>query len=582
MESSARPGILHVTMQPHSSLELAQFHDWYNNEHGPWRLRYPFFSNGFRYRATDLADSASIDGGSIPSTKSVDTGLKDLAEWMALYDVTDMAEMQKAPYTDLRKQPMQSQREMDTMKQIDVDRRFYDLVDVSQNSTFTPLEKVDMDGEGNTMLAISLVLTSGKKDDWSKWYQEAHLPLIKGLPGWKRTRHFETATVDSRPVHEILLLHEFEPSFDFPSKTEFGNMVASSWGTTSGLATQTQIRTYKLYYTFGPAPRELDALSTNSYRQTHKHAPHRTFTIPSSVSMTGLPIVESYITTSDGTVLPYTLTGSAQQSAPVIVLSNSILTLPGIWTQFLTEFFAHEQNTAYRVLTYVSREQNDNFCKTTAVTADVLADDVVQLLDALRIKKAKAIVGVSLGGVTALCCGLRQSARFDAFVACDTMSKNLPGADQVWQERIAVCESEGAVDALSREKIVGVQMAEATTRRWFAPESYDGNDMEENLKGVRDMVTSTSLDGFKASVQALWNYDFTQDVENMNSKSTSERIKSMFLVGLKDGVLPPTMQKMADALEGSDFVGIQDAGHLPMVEQPKATADAVSAFLAKV
>jgi hypothetical protein len=34
--------------------------------------------------------------------------LKEMPEWMAIYDVADMAKMLKAPYTDLRKQPMQS------------------------------------------------------------------------------------------------------------------------------------------------------------------------------------------------------------------------------------------------------------------------------------------------------------------------------------------------------------------------------------------------------------------------------------------------------------------------------------------
>ena len=105
-DASAQPGMLYVTMKPNPELSSDQFHDWYNNEHGPMRLRFPFFANGFRYRATDLGNPAT----------------KEAPEWLAWYDVTDMLEMTKEPYTALRQPPIQSQRERDTMKQIKVDR----------------------------------------------------------------------------------------------------------------------------------------------------------------------------------------------------------------------------------------------------------------------------------------------------------------------------------------------------------------------------------------------------------------------------------------------------------------------------
>ncbi|KAK5093469.1 hypothetical protein LTR16_007530, partial [Cryomyces antarcticus] len=60
------PGVLYVTMQPASSLPTAQFQDWYNNEHGPTRLRLSFIENGFRYRAKDLKEAGS----------------KEMPEWM--------------------------------------------------------------------------------------------------------------------------------------------------------------------------------------------------------------------------------------------------------------------------------------------------------------------------------------------------------------------------------------------------------------------------------------------------------------------------------------------------------------------
>ena len=82
-------------MQPQPSLPTAQFQDWYNNEHGPGRLRLPFCENGFRYCGTDLEGSG-----------------KGMPEWMAVYDITDMAEMNKETYLRLRRAGVQSQVEL--------------------------------------------------------------------------------------------------------------------------------------------------------------------------------------------------------------------------------------------------------------------------------------------------------------------------------------------------------------------------------------------------------------------------------------------------------------------------------------
>jgi pimeloyl-ACP methyl ester carboxylesterase len=138
------------------------------------------------------------------------------------------------------------------------------------------------------------------------------------------------------------------------------------------------------------------------------------------------------------------------------------------------------------------------------------------------------------------------------------------------------------MDVSIKIPIMGVQIAEATTRRWFTAESYGQSDKEEEVKRVKRTLNVNSLEGFKASVQALWNYDLNGDMENMNRRSTSERSRVMFLVGMEDRPLPGAMEAMAKTLEGSKFVGIQNAGHLPMVEKPKEVADVVSSFLAQM
>ncbi len=99
------PGMLYVTMQPQPGLSPDQFHEWYNNEHGPTRLRLPHvFSNGLRYRAADSREPV----------------------FLAAYDVTDMSLLTTPTYTSLRAN--RSPREAETIGQVDVVRFFVDLV----------------------------------------------------------------------------------------------------------------------------------------------------------------------------------------------------------------------------------------------------------------------------------------------------------------------------------------------------------------------------------------------------------------------------------------------------------------------
>ena len=129
------PGLLYVTMQPKGSLPDTQFHDWYNTEHGPLRLRLPFITNGFRFRATD---------GEKP-------------EYVALYDITDMDELTRKTYLDLRTDLIKTEREKKTMAQIDVGRLLYDLVDERSSPDFRPLEdQADTDAEtqGSVLIAV--------------------------------------------------------------------------------------------------------------------------------------------------------------------------------------------------------------------------------------------------------------------------------------------------------------------------------------------------------------------------------------------------------------------------------------------
>lgn len=489
---------------------------------------------------------------------------------MAVYDISDMDELTKDMYLRLRDPPVKSPRESATMAKIKIDRRLYDFVEERTSPNYTNLEDVGNGRKGNIIEASFYQVHDGKQEELDQWYREEHLEMLSKVPGWLRTRRFVTSAIDSKASFEFLALHEFSPSNGFGG-SEFQAAISTPWSKNidESVVKWKNLRGYDLYYTFGPAPRYLSSQLADWELTDPQSSRTRTF----SSSVSGNGAIESWITTVDGVEIPYRLEGSSDPDAPLIVLSNSILVTYGIWDGFIEAFFSNPENRKYRVLRYLKRGRNSK-CGETKITVDVLAADIISLLDALRVKQAAAIVGVSLGGCTTLNTALKYPERVASFVSCDTSAKSPAGNSKAWGQRIEVAESESAISPTSSEKIVGGKLAELTTKRWFLPASYDGGELEKKCWAVNEMVKNNSLEGFKKSVEALFEYDLQHEMK-------SAQVQGMFLVGGGDGVLPGTMKTMSEEYgNGARYQIIDGAGHLPMVEKPREVAEAVSTFLA--
>jgi pimeloyl-ACP methyl ester carboxylesterase len=492
---------------------------------------------------------------------------------MAIYDFDELEHLTKEPYLKLRSAPVQSQRERDTMKQIFVDRRNYDLVQEWKGDDFRDLQKVEHEGEKNVMIAVSFQLYDGKdkEDELAKWYAEEHVPLLQKVPGWRRTRRFVTSYLDLESGHrkekEFLALHEYAPKNGLGGP-EFIAATTTPWCDKiyKEVVKDRKRRVYDLYYTFGAAQRDLASLSDPST------SPFESTSGLISTHPGSSPAISSFITTPDGVDLPYRLEGSTSPSAPLLVLINSILTTHSIWDAFVPHFLHLTQNR-FRVLRYNARGRSALPASSTSpVTLSVLTSDLLALLDALRAPSA-SIVGVSLGGATALNAALTHPDRISAFVACDTNAFAPPSNAQAWNDRVAMCEKQGSTSS-SGEAVVGTDLAEATVRRWFVKESYNDASLAHEIEQVKEQVAANSLDGFKKGVTALHEYD-------VRDKMGGYQGKGAFLVGAGDGVLPKTMREnMAEKLGGGvELRVVEGAGHLPMVERPKEVAEFVAKFL---
>ncbi|KAL2789062.1 Thiolase, N-terminal domain-containing protein [Aspergillus keveii] len=527
---------------PRPSLPAAQFHDWYNSEHGPLRLRLPFVTNGFRYRAVDGVDP----------------------EWVAIYDITDMAELTRETYLALRGDGIKTPREKATMAQIDVGRKLYDLLQDKKAEDFVPLEDTpDAEAAGHVLISNTSTLPAdidpAKEEDLKRWYSDEHIPMLARVPGWRRSRLYMTASIDPKAPREFVAIHEFTAQNGLGGPEHKASMDTPWRSRVSGYLSSKTRRVYNWAYTFGPAPRELHSLTSPDTIGRWNSNDKRTRTIPHATR----PAVESFITTPDGVDIPYRLEGSTNPLAPVVVLSNSILVDYSIWDAFVDRFVQDPRNAQFRILRYNTRGRYAAAGE-MAVTVDVLAGDIIALLDALRIPTA-TLIGVSLGGVTVLNTSLLYPDRVTTFISCDTNSSAPETNRKAWNDRAAIAEAEGTTHAETGEAIIGEELSEVTTRRWFVPVSYETQpDVPARVK------ESTAM-------QALCAYDVRERMANA-------KVRGLFVAGEGDGVLPKTMKQMAADLKvqgvpEAELKIVPKAGHLPMVEQPEAFAGVVNEYL---
>lgn len=587
-----------MAMQPREGLPIEEFHDWYNNEHGPTRLRLPFVTNGFRFRATDL--DAKPDGKTP----------EEWPEWLAVYDITDMSELQSEAYLRLRTDEVKSQREKDVMSKIMVDRRLFDFVEeVKSEENFVPLENFLDAPKGNEqprlMNCVIQTIQPGQEEEFHKWYREEHMPMMSKIPGFLRIRRFKTSSIGatpSTPTQWVSLIEWAKSAAGTPDHVAL-NSTPWRMKAQKEYVAEKSYRQYRHYYTFGPAPRDLQPLDNAkpfvSPDGLTKVMPHNAASDAASASASApaaapasalagtiqhTHAVESYITTADGVDLHFRLEGSGDQHAPLIVLSNCILADYSIWDGFLERFFARDGNKAkYRVVRYLTRGRTSDIggAQSQPITVDTLSSDIITILDALRIKKAAAVIGVSLGGATVLNTALKFPNRTHTFIACDTNPLAPASNPKAWEERIALAKSENAVSgpnnlaAAEGEPIVGRQLADITVKRWFVPANYETSPNKERAQKITEMVANNSLVGFEAGAKALYAYDL-RDAMKASDKYGA------FVVGSGDGVLPKTMKEMAELMGGkSEYLVVDNAGHLPMVEQPATFEEIVSKFLSK-
>jgi 3-oxoadipate enol-lactonase len=207
----------------------------------------------------------------------------------------------------------------------------------------------------------------------------------------------------------------------------------------------------------------------------------------------------------------------------------------------------------YRVVRFDTRGHGRSPVPPGPYSIDDLTDDLVALLDTVGAERAH-VVGLSLGGMTALRLAIREPDRVDRLVLMCT-SAYVPPA-QSWTDRAALVRAEGP--AAVAPTVVGRWLTEP--RRHSHP---------QDVERLVTMISATPREGYAACCEAIAAMDQLADLPLV-------RAATLVIGGDEDSSIPAAHQEaLAAGIEGARLQVLRAAAHLVTLEH----ADAVNALL---
>ena len=250
--------------------------------------------------------------------------------------------------------------------------------------------------------------------------------------------------------------------------------------------------------------------------------------------------------------LHYRLDGDPD-GAPV-VFANSLGTDFRLWDKILPRL-----PDGLRILRYDKRGHGLSSCPEGDYRLDELVEDAANLLRELGIRDC-LFVGLSIGGLIAQGLAARYPDRVRAMVLSNTAAKI--GTADLWRERIAALRADG-IEAI----------ADNIMERWFAKVFHREHATE--LHGWRNMLTRTPLAGYVGCCTAIAAADLSELTAGLT-------LPTLAIAGSEDGSTPPeVVRATAGLIAGARFELIDDAGHVPCIEQPDEYARLLTEFIAE-
>jgi 3-oxoadipate enol-lactonase len=218
----------------------------------------------------------------------------------------------------------------------------------------------------------------------------------------------------------------------------------------------------------------------------------------------------------------------------------------------------------HRVITYDVRGHGESEVGDGQYTIEFFVDDLIALLDHLRIDKA-VVVGLSMGGYIALRAIERNPERFRGLVLCDTQSEADTNEGKIKRAT--------SIQSVKADRVK--KYAEGFVKAVFAPQTFERNP--EAVKFIKKIIEKTSPIAIAGTLLALASRtDTTESLPRIN-------VPTLILVGEHDARTPVSAAKsMSEKIRQSELHVISNAAHLSSLENPEEFNKHLSGFLRRL
>lgn len=247
--------------------------------------------------------------------------------------------------------------------------------------------------------------------------------------------------------------------------------------------------------------------------------------------------------------------GGAGNGAPTILLLNSIGATMMSWEPQIA-WLSH----THRVIGYDTRGHGASDTPPGPYSFDDLVADAVAVLDHHGVERA-TVIGLSLGGMTAMGLALAHPERVGRLVVCAARADAPPPFRSSWDDRIAAIRA-GGMEAIWP----------GTEERWF-PSGF-AEECPTMLARMKAAFLATPVEGYAGCAAALKTLNYLEDLRRL-------RMPSFFVAGEWDAGAPvDAMRTMAATAPDSRFAVIAGAMHIVNLNNPEGFRRDVEGFLA--
>lgn len=257
---------------------------------------------------------------------------------------------------------------------------------------------------------------------------------------------------------------------------------------------------------------------------------------------------------ANGVALYYELHGP--EHGELLVLNNGVFMSTAAWALQVPAL-----SRRYRVLTYDMRGQGRSEHPEGAYSLALHADDLVALMDGLGLRRAH-MVGTSYGGELNLVMGIRYPERCHSLTIIASVSHSEPlTAAMVERWRLAAQLGDGP-------RFFRLIYADVYSEAFLAARP-DFLPMAEERYATLDLEAAVRL------LESFQRFDVRADLGKI-------RVPTCIVAAELDLLKPRRCsESMHQAIAGSEFHLLPNAGHVAVIERPQEVISIILGFLAK-